>query len=77
MTDPFFGSIYGSQSTLNIRDNREAPPEEPQVYLEMADPSIGLNLGQLTKLIATLRQAQDSMIARKERALCNRTLPLF
>jgi hypothetical protein len=77
MTDPLFGSITDSQSTIHIRDDREALPEDPRVRLEMNDPSVGLNLMQLAKLIVTLKQAQDSMIARKEQAFSNRTLPLF
>jgi hypothetical protein len=77
MTDPLFGSICGSQSTIHVRDDRRASPEDPRVYLEMSDRNVGLNLIQLTKLITTLKQAQDSMVARKEQAVCNRTLPLF
>jgi hypothetical protein len=77
MTDPLFGSITGSQSTIHIRDDREASPEDPLVKLELAAPGVALNLAQLAKLIATLKQAQDSMIARKEQAFLNRTLPLF
>jgi hypothetical protein len=77
MTDPLFGSIWGSQGIIHIRDDRNASPEDPRINVELEGPVADLNLVQLSRLIATLKQAQDTMTARKEKALLNSTLPLF
>lgn len=77
MTDPLYGSIWGSQGIIHIRDDCNASPEDPRINVELVGAGADLNLVQLTKLIATLKQAQDSMTARKEQAFMNRTMPLF
>lgn len=78
MTDPLFGSIWGSQNTIHIRDDRNASSEDPRITVAIDEVAgVDLNLVQLSKLIATLKQAHDSMTARKEQAFLNRTLPLF
>lgn len=77
MTDPLYGSIWGSQGIIHIRDDCSASPEDPHINVELVGAGVDLNLVQLSKLIATLKQAQDSMTARKEQAFMNRTLPLF
>jgi hypothetical protein len=36
-----------------------------------------MNLAQMGQLMATLRQAQDVLAARKAQAIHNKTIPLF
>jgi hypothetical protein len=77
MLDPLFGSIWGPHSTIHIRDDRRASPEEPGILVDVGSGNAELNLAQLASLITTLRQAQMVLIERKDHALRNRTLPLF
>jgi len=77
MTDPLFGSIWTSQATINVRDDRNAQPEDPKVLVDVGGTETELNLAQLAKLMGTLRQAHETLTFRKEQATLNRTRPLF
>lgn len=77
MTDPLFGSIWGSQGTITVRDDRTAAADDPGVSVEVNNEIVDINLTQLAQLIATLRQAQEQLTARKAQAIHNKTIPLF
>lgn len=77
MTDPLFGSIWGSQGTISIRDDRTAPAEDPGIILELGSEVVDMNLVQIAQLMSTLRQAQELLTARKAQAIHNKTIPLF
>jgi hypothetical protein len=77
MTDPLFGSIWGSQGTIHIRDDRTAPADDPGITVEVGMGVVDMNLAQMAQLMTTLRQAQEVLMARKAQAIHNKTLSLF
>lgn len=77
MTDPLFGSIWGSQGIIHIRDDREAPADDPGITIEAGMGVVDMNLAQMAQLMTTLRQAQEVLMARKAQAIHNKTLSLF
>lgn len=77
MMDPLFGSIWGSQGTIHVRDDRTAPADDPGITVEVGNQVVDMNLTQMAQLMTTLRQAQEMLSARKAQALHNKTIPLF
>jgi hypothetical protein len=77
MTDPLFGSIWGSQGTITIRDDRTASADDPGITVEIGSQIVDMNLAQMAQLMSTLRQAQEMLTARKAQAIHNKTIPLF
>lgn len=77
MNDALFGLAYGATGTVAISDDLSASAQDPRVQVTVDGASTSLDMAQLWRLIATLRTAQELLTARREQALCDKTLPLF